>query len=64
MATRKAADHTLYHLSPKGFWKKFRELCFWKRPIVRCLNTRVSGVKQVMQSLSIQQYPPVSLSQL
>ena len=24
MATRKAADHTLYHLSPKGFWKKFR----------------------------------------
>ena len=26
MATRKVADHTLYHLSPKGFWKKFREL--------------------------------------
>ncbi|KAI0305689.1 NADH dehydrogenase 21 kDa subunit [Multifurca ochricompacta] len=25
MATRKAADHTLYHLSPKGFWKKFRD---------------------------------------
>ena len=24
MATRKAADHTLYHLNPKGFWKKFR----------------------------------------
>ena len=23
MATRKVADHTLYHLSPKGFWKKF-----------------------------------------
>ncbi|CDO69369.1 hypothetical protein BN946_scf184961.g11 [Trametes cinnabarina] len=23
MATRKFADHTLYHLSPKGFWKKF-----------------------------------------
>ena len=19
------ADHTLYHLSPKGFWKKFRD---------------------------------------
>ncbi|KAI0051897.1 21 kDa subunit of NADH dehydrogenase [Auriscalpium vulgare] len=25
MATKKAADHTLYHLSPKGFWKKFRD---------------------------------------
>jgi hypothetical protein len=24
MATKKAADATLYHLSPKGFWKKFR----------------------------------------
>ncbi|KAH9978653.1 NADH dehydrogenase [Lactifluus volemus] len=24
MATRKVADHTLYHLSPKGFWNKFR----------------------------------------
>ncbi|KIP11616.1 hypothetical protein PHLGIDRAFT_27843 [Phlebiopsis gigantea 11061_1 CR5-6] len=24
-ATRKFADHTLYHLSPKGFWKKFRD---------------------------------------
>ena len=21
MATRKAADHTLYHLNPKGFWR-------------------------------------------
>ena len=28
MATRKVADHTLYHLSPKGFWKKFREFIF------------------------------------
>ncbi|KAI0780215.1 21 kDa subunit of NADH dehydrogenase [Fomes fomentarius] len=26
MATRMAADHTLYHLSPKGFWKKFRDV--------------------------------------
>ncbi|KAH9931140.1 21 kDa subunit of NADH dehydrogenase [Epithele typhae] len=25
MAARKVADHTLYHLSPKGFWKKFRD---------------------------------------
>ncbi|KAF8345815.1 21 kDa subunit of NADH dehydrogenase [Amanita rubescens] len=25
MATKKAADATLYHLSPKGFWKKFRD---------------------------------------
>ncbi|PFH51474.1 hypothetical protein AMATHDRAFT_58838 [Amanita thiersii Skay4041] len=25
MAIKKAADSTLYHLSPKGFWKKFRE---------------------------------------
>ncbi|PAV18985.1 NADH-ubiquinone oxidoreductase kDa subunit [Pyrrhoderma noxium] len=25
MATKKAAEHTLYHLSPKGFWKKFRD---------------------------------------
>ena len=24
MATKKVADHTLYHLSPRGFWKKFR----------------------------------------
>lgn len=24
MATKKAAESTLYHLSPKGFWKKFR----------------------------------------
>ncbi len=23
MATKRVADHTLYHLSPKGFWKKF-----------------------------------------
>lgn len=21
----KSADHTLYHLAPQGFWKKFRE---------------------------------------
>ncbi|KAF5321828.1 hypothetical protein D9619_001813 [Psilocybe cf. subviscida] len=26
MATKKAAESTLYHLSPKGFWKKFREV--------------------------------------
>lgn len=25
MATKKAADSTLYHLAPKGFWKKFRD---------------------------------------
>jgi len=25
MASKKVADHTLYHLSPKGFWKKFRD---------------------------------------
>ncbi|KAH9083428.1 21 kDa subunit of NADH dehydrogenase [Lactarius deliciosus] len=25
MATKRVADHTLYHLSPKGFWKKFRD---------------------------------------
>ncbi|TFY78480.1 hypothetical protein EWM64_g5531 [Hericium alpestre] len=25
MATRKFADPTRYHLSPKGFWKKFRD---------------------------------------
>lgn len=24
MATKKAAESTLYHLSPKGFWKKLR----------------------------------------
>ncbi|KAJ3484714.1 hypothetical protein NLI96_g5457 [Meripilus lineatus] len=24
-AVRKSADQTLYHLSPKGFWKKFRD---------------------------------------
>ncbi|KAK2463290.1 hypothetical protein APHAL10511_004945 [Amanita phalloides] len=26
MATKKVADATLYHLSPKGFWKKFRDV--------------------------------------
>lgn len=26
MATRKAAESTLYHVHPKGFWKKFRAL--------------------------------------
>ncbi|KXN90623.1 NADH-ubiquinone oxidoreductase 21.3 kDa subunit [Leucoagaricus sp. SymC.cos] len=26
MATKKAAEPTLYHLSSKGFWKKFREV--------------------------------------
>lgn len=25
MATKKVAESTLYHLSPKGFWKKFRQ---------------------------------------
>ncbi|KAI0645539.1 21 kDa subunit of NADH dehydrogenase [Trametes meyenii] len=25
MAARRFADSTLYHLSPKGFWKKFRD---------------------------------------
>ncbi|KIY64155.1 NADH dehydrogenase 21 kDa subunit [Cylindrobasidium torrendii FP15055 ss-10] len=25
MATKKAAESTLYHLSPKGFWKKFTD---------------------------------------
>ncbi|KAH7888831.1 NUZM, NADH-ubiquinone oxidoreductase 21.3 kDa subunit [Phlebopus sp. FC_14] len=25
MATKKAADSTLYHVHPKGFWKKFRD---------------------------------------
>ncbi|EJD03298.1 NADH dehydrogenase [Fomitiporia mediterranea MF3/22] len=25
MATKKAADHTLYHLAPRGFWKRFRD---------------------------------------
>ncbi|KAG6900537.1 hypothetical protein C0993_009114 [Termitomyces sp. T159_Od127] len=25
MASRKAAESTLYHLSPQGFWKKFRD---------------------------------------
>ncbi|KAF7361906.1 NUZM, NADH-ubiquinone oxidoreductase 21.3 kDa subunit [Mycena venus] len=27
MATKKAAESTLYHLSPRGFWKKFRKSC-------------------------------------
>ncbi|KAF9222502.1 NUZM, NADH-ubiquinone oxidoreductase 21.3 kDa subunit [Gyrodon lividus] len=26
MATKKAAESTLYHVHPKGFWKKFREV--------------------------------------
>lgn len=29
----KFADHTLYHLSPKGFWKKFRACARRARPV-------------------------------
>ena len=44
MATRKAADHTLYHLSPKGFWKKFRAWCYYS------LSLRGSQRTQAMRS--------------
>jgi hypothetical protein len=36
-AAKKAAESTLYHVHPKGFWKKFRELLHFFWP-VECLN--------------------------
>jgi hypothetical protein len=40
MAAKMSADHTLYHLSPKGFWKKFREpaLLLARKPPSKCTN--------------------------
>lgn len=37
-ATRKVADHTLYHLNPKGFWKKFRALFDALAALALCLT--------------------------
>jgi hypothetical protein len=28
MASKKLADHTLYHVAPQGFWKRFRKIIF------------------------------------
>ena len=47
-ATSKFADHTLYHLSPKGFWKKFRELRSSK---LQCQSRLPASSVQVMLSL-------------
>ncbi|PPQ67318.1 hypothetical protein CVT25_005902 [Psilocybe cyanescens] len=46
-ATKKAAESTLYHLSPKGFWKKFRE--------VVAVNPEISSG---LPSASLHRYPP------
>ncbi|KAI0745697.1 21 kDa subunit of NADH dehydrogenase [Earliella scabrosa] len=47
MATRKVADHTLYHLSPKGFWKKFRD--------VVAVNPEISSGLPIA---GVHRYPP------
>ncbi|KAH9485372.1 NADH-ubiquinone oxidoreductase 21.3 kDa subunit [Psilocybe cubensis] len=47
MASKKAAESTLYHLSPKGFWKKFRE--------VVAVNPEISSG---LPSASLHRYPP------
>lgn len=38
MATRKAAQSTLYHVHPKGFWKKFRAL---QTRVLCCILTHI-----------------------
>ena len=43
MASKKFADSTLYHVSPKGFWKKFRALFFLLRELVRGLKNVFAG---------------------
>ena len=32
----KSADHTLYHLAPQGFWKKFREYKIYSNSTQEC----------------------------
>ncbi|KDR75920.1 hypothetical protein GALMADRAFT_97951 [Galerina marginata CBS 339.88] len=49
MAAKRAADSTLYHLSPKGFWKKFRE--------VVVVNPEISSGLPIA---SVNRYPPPS----
>ncbi|KAJ3517205.1 hypothetical protein NLJ89_g660 [Agrocybe chaxingu] len=46
-ATKRAAESTLYHLSPKGFWKKFRE--------VAAVNPEISSGLPLP---SLNRYPP------
>ena len=43
MASKKLADSTLYHVSPKGFWKKFRTCLPLLQNIVHWLNTPSAG---------------------
>ncbi|EKM54264.1 uncharacterized protein PHACADRAFT_97480 [Phanerochaete carnosa HHB-10118-sp] len=61
----KFADHTLYHLSPKGFWKKFRTSCFvalctrWLDAV--CTGDAVVINPEISSGLPIQgvhRYPP------
>ncbi|KAF5354741.1 hypothetical protein D9756_005259 [Leucocoprinus leucothites] len=47
MATKKAAESTLYHLSPKGFWKKFRE--------VAAINSEISSGLPIQ---GVHRFPP------
>ncbi|KIM40156.1 hypothetical protein M413DRAFT_446313 [Hebeloma cylindrosporum] len=47
MATKKVAESTLYHLSPKGFWKKFRDAVV--------VNPEISTG---LPAASLNRYPP------
>jgi hypothetical protein len=55
MATKKAAESTLYHLSPKGFWKKFREFSTNFVPL-----PPLTSSSQATLSSSTQKFPLVS----
>ncbi|KAI0696725.1 21 kDa subunit of NADH dehydrogenase [Cytidiella melzeri] len=46
-AVRKVADHTAYHLAPKGFWKKFRDAVV--------VNPEISSGLPLQ---GVQRYPP------
>jgi hypothetical protein len=56
MSARKAAESTLYHLSPKGFWKKFRMnlLLYLFEPFAADIT-----FNQAMSSPSTLKYPAV-----
>lgn len=54
MPPKLRADHTLYHLSPKGFWKKFRKLliCLANLAVIfQTVHTRFRPTSQGMLSL-------------
>ena len=63
-ATRKVADHTLYHLSPKGFWKKFSAYIIVMHLVsvlISCPGDAVVVNPEISSGLPIQgvhRYPP------